>query len=105
MNRTRPKQMLIRMSEDEYTKVKQQIAKSGMKQQEYLIKSMTNKPITNTDGLKAVIPEIKRVGNNLNQLSRRANEGNQIGKSELAKMQWELNDVWQLLRQFIQMQA
>ena len=105
MNRTRPKQIVIRMSENEYTKVKQQIVKSGMKQQEYLIKTITNKPITNTDGLKAVIPEIKRVGNNLNQLSRRANEGSPVGKSELIEMQRELNEVWQLLRRYIQMQV
>lgn len=93
------------MTEDEYDKVKQQIEKSGKKQQEYLIRAITNKPIVNTDGLKELIPEIKRVGNNLNQISRKANEGIVIENGELSQMQKELSKVWQLLSQYIQRQA
>lgn len=105
MNRKRPKQIVIRMTEEEYAKVKMQVEKSGMKQQEYLTKAIMNKPITNTDGLKELIPELKRVGNNLNQLSRKANEGIVLGNEELSRMQKELGEVWQLLRLLIQKQA
>ena len=105
MNRTRPKQIVIRMSEEEYAKVKTKVEKSGLKQQDYLIRAITNKPITNTDGLKELIPEVKRVGNNLNQLSRKANEGYVVGVEPLEQIQKELSELWQSLRQYIQKQA
>ena len=105
MNRTRPKQIVIRLTEEEFAKVKAQVEKSGLKQQDYLIRAITNKPITNTDGLKELVPEIKRVGNNLNQLSRKANEGYVIGVERLEQAQKELSEVWQSLKQFIQKQA
>lgn len=105
MNRTRPKQIAIRLTEEEFAKVKAQVEKSGLKQQDYLIRAITNKPITNTDGLKELVPEIKRVGNNLNQLSRKANEGYVIGVEQLEQAQKELSEVWQSLKQFIQKQA
>lgn len=105
MNRTRPKQIVIRLTEEEFAKVKAQVEKSGLKQQDYLIRAITNKPITNTDGLKELVPEIKRVGNNLNQLSRKANEGYVIGVEQLEQAQKELSEVWQSLKQFIQKQA
>lgn len=105
MNRTRPKQIVIRLSEEEFAQVKAQVEKSGMKQQDYLIRAITEKPIYNTDGLKDLVPEIKRVGNNLNQLSRKANEGRVVGVEQLEQTQKELSEVWQLLRQFIQKQA
>lgn len=104
-NRTRPKQIVIRLTEEEFAKVKAQVEKSGLKQQDYLIRAITNKPITNTDGLKELVPEIKRVGNNLNQLSRKANEGYVIGVEQLEQAQKELSEVWQSLKQFIQKQA
>lgn len=105
MNRKRTKQIVIRMTEEEFSKVKIQVEKSGMKQQEYLIKAITEKPIINTDGIKELVPELKRVGNNLNQLSRNANEGYIVGSSEIAEMQKELGEVWQLLRLLIQKQV
>lgn len=105
MNRAREKQILIRMNDEEFKKVKKLVEKSGMKQQDYLIKTITNKKITNTDGLKDLIPEIKRIGNNLNQLSRKANEGIVVENDELSQIQKELSEVWQLLRSLIQKQV
>ena len=37
MNETRPKTMLIRLSEEEYNQVKQDIESSGMNQQDWLL--------------------------------------------------------------------
>ncbi|EKC58987.1 mobilization protein, partial [human gut metagenome] len=33
----------------------------------YIIEALTQSNIVNTDGIKELIPELKRVGNNLNQ--------------------------------------
>ena len=70
MNRTRTKQLVIRMSEEEYETVKKNVKKSGMKQQDYLIRCCTEKPVMNTDGLKELSPELKRIGVNLNNTLR-----------------------------------
>ena len=105
MNRTRPKQIVIRMSEQEFATVKTNVALSGMRQQEYLIRAITNQNICNTDGLKEIVPEIKRVGNNLNQLTKKANEGKIVAANEVQLMKKELDEIWQSLRQFIQKQA
>lgn len=102
MNRTRPKQIVIRMREEEFEKVKKQVEKSGMKQQDYLIKAITGKPITNTDGLKEFTPELKRIGVNLNQIAKTCNQGNQVSYDEIHRIGEELNEVWRLLRQLAQ---
>lgn len=102
MNRARPKQLVIRLSEDEFNTVKEKVELSGMKQQEYLIKSITGKAVTNTDGLKELTPELKRIGVNLNQIAKACNQGNQATYEEVTQIGKELNEVWQLLRQLAQ---
>lgn len=101
-NRTRPKQIVIRMTDDEFNTVKEKVELSGMKQQEYLIKAITGKHITNTDGLKELTPELKRIGVNLNQIAKTCNQGNQASYDEIQRIGEELNEVWQLLRQLAQ---
>lgn len=104
-NRTRPKQIVIRLSEEEYQKVKSQVLKSGMKQQEYLIKAITDQPISNMDGLKAVVPEMKKAGTNLNQITRKINSGEVPSNETFLQLKKEYEEVWQLLKQLIQEQA
>lgn len=105
MNRARPKQIVIRMSEDEFNKVKSNVEKSGMKQQEYLIKCVTEKSIINTDGIKELTPELKRIGSNINQIAKRCNQGNQASVDEIEIIKEELNKAWQLLKQLTQKQV
>lgn len=105
MNRARPKQIVIRMTEEEFEKVKKQVDKSGMKQQDYLIRCITGKQIVNTEGIKAITPELKRVGNNLNQLAKACNSNMPIEYGEVLKMGEELNEVWRLLRRLAQGQV
>ena len=73
MNRTRPKQIVIRVSEEELMQIKEKVAQSGKNQQEYIIEALTQPTITNTDGIKELIPELKRIGNNLNQIAHALN--------------------------------
>ncbi|MGL5253992.1 MAG: MobC family plasmid mobilization relaxosome protein [Brevinema sp.] len=102
MNRARPKQIVIRMSDEEFEAVKRKVEKSGLKQQEYLIKAITGKPVTNTDGLKEITPELKRIGVNLNQIAKTCNQGHQATYDEIHRIGEELNEVWRLLRQLAQ---
>lgn len=101
-NRTRKKQVVFRMSDKEFLQIKQKIKESGMSQQEYILNCCLNKEIINFNEIRDFIKEIKKVGNNVNQIARCCNEGKIPYKNEIEEMQRELMSVWQLLRQVIQ---
>jgi predicted lactoylglutathione lyase len=104
-NRTRPKQMVIRLSEEEFAQIKEKVEQSGKNQQQYVIEALTKATITNTDGIKELIPELKRVGNNINQIARSLNEGEIYPTVYINKTLNELEGLWQLLRRYLQERA
>lgn len=104
-NRIRNKQIVIRMTEKEYQQIKIKVEQSGMTQQEYLIKACTGKKIIVVDGIRELTIELKRIGNNLNQIARACNEGRANCKSEISEIERGLADVWQLLRRLVQGRA
>lgn len=104
--RKRNVQINIRISEAEAEQLRKKVEQSGMSQQEYILSCVLNKPITNTDGIKELIPELKRIGNNLNQIAKRCNEGGMLpSEAEVRKHGEELNKVWQSLRRYLQRRA
>lgn len=104
-NKTRPKQLSFRVSEEEYKQLQKKISESGKNQQEYILSCVLEKPIVNTDGIKELLPEMKRQGNNLNQIAKKLNESGYVDyKQELPKTMKEVREVWQLLRQYLQKQ-
>ncbi|MFR4468772.1 MAG: plasmid mobilization protein [Faecalibacterium prausnitzii] len=106
MNKSRPKQLSFRVSEEEYKQLQEKIAKSGKKQQEYILSCVLEKEIVNTDGIREIVPEMKRQGANLNQLVKKLNERGYIDyKKELPTTLGEVRAVWQLLKQYLQGQA
>ena len=50
MNKTRPKQLSFRVSEEEYQQLQEKISESGKNQQEYILSCVLEKQIVNTDG-------------------------------------------------------
>lgn len=106
MNKNRQKQVMFRLSEKEAAELQRKVKQSGMSQQEYILKAVLDKPITNTDGIKEVLPELRRQGVNLNQLTKKLNETGYIDyKQELPQLEKELKEVWQLLKQYLREQA
>lgn len=102
-NKRRPKQLSFRVNEKEWELLQQKISESGNNQQEYILSCVMDKQIINTDGIKELILELKRIGNNLNQIAKRCNEGGILpSEMEVRKHGEELNKVWQLLRQYLQ---
>ena len=105
-NKSRPKQLSFRVNEEEYQKLQERVQESGKNQQEYILSCVLDKKIVNTDGIKELIPELKRIGNNLNQIAKRCNEGGVLpSESEVRDQGEELKHVWQLLRRYLQRQA
>ena len=106
MNKTRPKQLSFRVNEEEYQQLQEKVFQSGKNQQEYILSCVLEKQIVNTDGIKELIPELKRIGNNLNQIAKKLNENGYVDyKQELPNTMKEVREVWQLLKQYLQKQA
>lgn len=105
MNRSRPHQIVIRVNEKELAQIKDKVKKSGKSQQEYLIQALTKKKIINNDPIKELMPELKRMGNNLNQIAKALNSSGYYQYNLITQNQKELNEIWQLLRRYLQRQA
>ncbi|MDU1308729.1 MAG: plasmid mobilization relaxosome protein MobC [Clostridium perfringens] len=97
-NRKRDKQIKFYVNEKEYEQIKKKVEKSKLKQQEYLIKSALNKKIIVIDGLKEIFLELSREGNNLNQIAKKINEGEQ---KDIKEMKNKLNNLWDLIEKIL----
>ena len=106
MNKKRPKQSTFRASQEEYEIIQKKIKKSGLKQQDFLLNMAMEKEIVFVEGLTELLTEVKRQGNNLNQLTRKLYSNGYIDyKNELPKMEKEWEEVWQLLKSYLQKQV
>ena len=97
-NRKREKQIKFYVNEKECDQIKKKVEKSKLKQQEYLIKSALNKKIIVIDGLKEILLELSREGNNLNQIAKKINEGEQ---KDIKEMKNKLNNLWDLIEKIL----
>ena len=97
-NRKREKQIKFYVNEKEYDQIKKKVEKSKLKQQEYIIKSALNKKIIVIDGLKEILLELSREGNNLNQIAKKINEGEQ---RDIKEMKNKLNNLWDLIEKIL----
>ena len=89
-NRKRNKQLKIYLSDDEYEKFIEQVNNSKLSQTDFFIKCITKKKIIVIDGLKETLVELKRIGVNINQLSKNLNSGIfQNAENELKEIKQE----------------
>jgi len=93
-NRERSKQLNIRLTETEIELLQKKIKKSKLSQSEYIRKSILEKNIIVIDEIKGLMVELKRVGNNLNQVTRMINTGEVKDSKELVQIKNNLEIVW-----------
>ena len=88
----------IRVNEKEKKKLieKSKIAKLSLS--EYLIKQGLDKEIVIVDGLNEVVSELRRIGNNINQLTYLANSG-RIYTVDLSEVKQEIGKVWNAINE------
>ena len=73
--------------------IKKKVEQSGKSQQQYIIEALTQKQVINTDGIKEIYPELKRQGNNLNQIAKKLNENGYVDyKHELPNTMKEVRE-------------
>lgn len=74
-NRKRNNQIVIRLSDEEYKKYIEQVEKSELTQNAFFVRCITKKKIIVVDGLKETLTELKKIGVNINQISKNLNSG------------------------------
>jgi hypothetical protein len=90
-NRTRNKAVTLRMTEEEYIFFQKQMEIAQQKNQtDFFLAVLRKKKITVVENLKPMLAELKRQGNNLNQIARQLNEGTEFGQSARKVM----NECW-----------
>ena len=67
---------------------------------EYLIKQGLDKEIVIVDGLNEVVSELRRIGNNINQLTHLANSG-RIYTVDLNEVKQKVENVWRKINNIL----
>lgn len=93
----------FRVNEKEYNKIKSKIEKSKLNTSEYLLKTSMNKEIIVIEGLEEIIIQLRKIGNNINQLTKLCNQG-RLTNINLENVKKEMKSIWQLLNLLIQKQ-
>ena len=70
----------------------------------FIVSSCLKDKIVIVNGLDKVDTELRRIGNNINQLTRLANE-KIITVIDFKELRMEVNHIWQLLKQLVQNQT
>ncbi len=84
-NRKRNIQIKFWVNEDEYKKINEKILLSKMKIGRYLRNSALKKEIINYDfaSIFELSAQLSRIGNNINQIAKKLNQGGRISSSEI----------------------
>lgn len=96
MHRTR--KMTFRLTEEEYGKIKKKVEEAGISQQQFLLKTALEKEIIHIKEYQELIFQIKKIGTNINQIARKANETGHISESDISAVKGGLEQIWQLLK-------
>ena len=73
--RKRNKTITIRVTEDEWSAIMERVLRAGMNVTDYLVTAATNTQIYVAEDTKPLVTELKRIGNNLNQITAKINVG------------------------------
>ena len=98
------KKINIRLTEKEKSIIESKAKKLNMTITKFIVSSCLKDKIVIINGLDKVDIELRRIGNNINQLTRLANE-KIITVINLKELQMEVNNIWQLLKQLVQKQT
>ena len=94
-NLTRNKAITLRMTEEEYSNFKSKLNKAKPRNQtDFILALLNKKPIIVIEDLCLMLQELKRQGNNLNQITRKLNEYSSFGDSATKVM----NECWKAYR-------
>ena len=95
MSRKRNNFYAVWLSDNEMSVFKSKISNTNLNQSTYIRKCILEKNITVIPGIRDLIIELKRIGNNLNQIARAVNEGSlKVINDDLKDIEYDLKAVW-----------
>jgi len=95
MARKRNNSLGLWLTKEEISILKNNISKTNFNQSTYIRKCILNKEIKVIPGIKELIIELKRIGNNLNQLTHSVNEGSlKVINDDLKDIEYDFKAVW-----------
>jgi uncharacterized protein (DUF1778 family) len=94
--RTRNKSIPIRVTEKELEAIDEAAKKAKKNRTEYLISAALGKEITVIEDLREMIVQLKKIGNNLNQLTRKAN-AHEVEVVDLTETNNAMGDIYQAI--------
>jgi hypothetical protein len=98
MSRKRNISLGIWLTQEELESLKTKISDTNLNQSAYIRKCILEKNITIIPGIRDFMIELKRIGNNLNQITRLANEGSlTIIGDNIKDINEDLKKVWESL--------
>lgn len=101
---SKDKKINIRLTEQEKNLIEKKANKCNMTITKFILSSCLKNKIVIINGLDKVDVEFRRIGNNLNQLTKLANE-RAITTVDLRELRTEVINTWQLLKQLAQKQT
>ena len=98
------KKINIRLTEKEKNLIEKKANKCNMTITKFILNLCLKDKIIIINGLDKIDIELRRIGNNINQLTRLANE-KIITVVDLKELRMEVINIWQLLKQLVQKQV
>ena len=98
--RKRNKTIAIRCTEDEYNRMHRRAEEHGMKLSDFVLRTALGKKIIIAEGLQDVVRQQRAIGNNLNQLTRLANQG-EVNIIDLRKLVDEYKAVTEMIAEVL----
>jgi Bacterial mobilisation protein (MobC). len=95
----RTRKMTFRLSEEEYEIIKGKVKESGISQQQFLLKTALEKEVIHIKEFQTLIFHIKKIGININQITRHCNETGNVTEAEISEVRKGMEKIWQLLKQ------
>lgn len=105
-NRNERRQIKFRVSDNEFERLEQMATEFQMSVPKFCkMKAQGARmrpPKIDREGAFEVARQLRAIGNNVNQLSKRANEGGAVPREELQAIERELKAIWQQFSAAIQ---
>ncbi|MGE6415999.1 plasmid mobilization protein [Planococcus kocurii] len=105
-NRKDNRQIKFRVNDREFQQLEQMAQAAGMSVPTFCKKEAQGARMTppkiDREGAFEMARQLRAIGNNVNQLSKRANEGAAVPKEELQRIEKELHALWQQFNSAIQ---
>jgi len=94
------KNVLIRLSPDEKKIVEE--LKGDLKLQTFCKKAILNKKVVKTDDTKALLTELSKIGTNINQIAKIANQTKEISQEQFTQLLILQRDGWKIVNKFME---